>query len=170
MLTPAQLTTLKADILADPILAAQPNTSDGAFAIAQAYNLAAIPVFWVWRTSVSKAEFTQQTSQDGTSFTWVGNGFITRSVGEQTAWRELFNATESVNPSLANVRQAFLDIFSGAGNAALNRAHMTIVARRKATRAETLFAVGTGSTVSPGTMTFEGALSFQDVQDARNLP
>lgn len=37
-LTPAQLTTLRNDILADPALAAQPLNTDGAIAIAQAYT------------------------------------------------------------------------------------------------------------------------------------
>lgn len=167
-LTAAQKATIKADILADGTLNAQPNNSDGAFAIAAAYNLAAAVDFWVWRTAVDKKEFTNQTSQDGTNFTWVGNGFITRSAGEQTAWAELFNSTHQVNASLPNVRQAFSDIFSGTGNAAANRTHMMSIARRKATRIEKLLATGTGSTASPGVMGFEGDISYQDVGEARN--
>lgn len=167
-LTPAQLSTLKTAINADSALSSQPNNSDGAFVIAAAMNLAASPDFWVWRTNVAKNELTNSVSSDGTTFTWVGNGFITRSAGEQTAWQELFNGTQTINASLPNVRQAFADIFSGTGNAAANRTHLLTVARRKATRAEKLFATGTGSTASPGVLTFEGALSFQDVQDARN--
>ena len=37
-LTPQQLATLKADILADPALNAFPNNADGNTAIANAYN------------------------------------------------------------------------------------------------------------------------------------
>jgi hypothetical protein len=166
-LTLAQLQVLKAAILADGALAAQPLTSDGAFAIAAVLNLPASPAFWVWRTSVSKGELVQSTSVDGTTFTWVGNGFITRSVGEQTAWAELFS-DGACNPSLASVRQAFLDIFSGSGNAAANRTHLATVGRRIATRAEKLLATGTGSTASPAVMGAEGALSYQDVESARN--
>lgn len=167
-LTPSQLTALKADILADPVLSAQPQNSDGAFAIAAAYNLTVTPDFWVWRTRVSKNEITQQTSQDGTDFNWTGTGFITRSQGERDAWRELFDGGQ-VNPSLANVRTAFQDIFSGGTPPApANRAHLLAVARRKATRAEKLFASGTGSTATPATMSFEGSLNYQDVQEARN--
>lgn len=167
-LTTAQKATVKADILADSTLNAFPNNSDGAFAIAAAYNLPAAVDYWVWRTSVDKKEFTNQTSQDGTNFTWVGNGFITRSVGEQTAWAELFNSTHQVDASRASVRQAFADIFSGTGNAAANRTHMLATARRKATRIEKLLATGTGSTASPGVMGFEGAISYSDVDEARN--
>jgi hypothetical protein len=168
MLTPAQLTTLKADINADPVLSTFPNNDDSNFAIADAYNLVASPDFWVWRSKVTKSELVTSIGPDGTTFNWTGNGFITRSAGEQTAWQELFNGTQSVNASLTNVRQAFADIFSGTGNAAANRTHLLAVARRKATRAEKLFATGTGSAGSPATLTFEGNLSFQDVSQARN--
>ena len=169
-LTQAQLVTLKADILADPILNAHPMNPDGAFAIALAYSVIVTPDYWVWRTSVEKKEIVSQASQDGTTFTWAGSGFITRSVGEQTCWEQLFNSTQTCNPSLPNVRQAFQDIFSGAGNAASNRTHLLVVGRRKANRVEKLFATGLGTTGSPSTMGFEGNLAYQDVENARSLP
>ena len=167
-LSPAQMSTLKTDILADPALTSQPMTSDGAFAIAAVYNLLASPAYWVWRTSVTKKEMTEQVSRTGTTFTYVGNGFITRSAGEQTTWQQLFE-NGVINPALANVRQAITDILSGTGNAALNRTHMDTVARRQARRIEKLFAVGTGldTTAGAGTMAFEGEVSWQDVQAAR---
>lgn len=169
-LTDAQLPALKADISSDATLNAFPNTIDGAFEIAKAYNLTATPDFWVWRSSVTKSEYVQGVGPEGTTFTWVGNGFITRAAGEQMAWAEIFNHVQACNPSLPNVRQAFTDIFSGTGNAATNRTHMTAVSRRKATRGEKLYASGTGSTASPATMGFEGQITFQDVYKARNLP
>ena len=168
--TDQQRAALKAEILADPVLASAPNTPDGADAIAKAMNASAAPDFWVWRTSVSKSEMTNTIGPEGTTFNWVGAGFITRSAGEQAAWRELFGAADSVNASRANVRQAFADIFSGTGNAAANRTHLLAVARRKASRAEKLFAAGTGSTASPATMSVEGSISIQDVEESRNLP
>lgn len=178
-LSNSQLSALQADILADPVLTAYPNNSDGAFEISKAYNQPAAPSYWVWRTSVPKSELVNTISidTDGTtqrSFIWVGNGFISRTVGELTAWQELFNGTQSVNPSLANVRQAFLDIFSGTGNAASNRIHLGNVARKLATRVQKLFSSGTGSAASPATMQDgigqDFLLSFQDVEQARNLP
>ena len=169
-LSNAQLAILKADIIADPILSAQPNNSDGASVIAGFYNILAVPDFWAWRTSMTKAEYVQSAGPDGTTFIWVGNGFITRSVGERDAWRELFNGDQACNPSLSNVRAAFGDIFSGAGNAAANLAHLIAMSRRKIKRAEKLFATGTGTTVAPAIMTFEGDLSYQDIEQARNLP
>jgi hypothetical protein len=169
-LTTAQLTTLKNDIQNDGSLSSQPNNSDGNTAIAAAYNALVSPDFWAWRTSVTKREYVQTTSQDGTNWTWVTNGFITRSVGEQTAWRELFEPEGVANPSLANVRQAITDILSGTGNAALNRTHLLTVSRRKVTRFERLYTTGTGSTVSPAVMAVEGPVDASHVQDARNLP
>jgi hypothetical protein len=167
MLTPAQQTALKND-------ATSPGNSAalGAFlaaddypSIAAFYNTLSTPDFWVYRTSLTRAEMTQGTSQDGTTFTYVGNGFITRSAGEQAAWNDML-AGGSVNPSLPATRQAFADIFSGTGNAALNRTHLTALARRKATRIEKLLATGTGSPAAPATMGFEGQVIYEEVQQA----
>ena len=169
MLTSVQLLTLKTDILADPVLNAQPQTSDGAFAIAAAYNLAAVPDFWVFRTKVTKDEIVGSASVDGTTFAWTGAGYITRNQGERDAFNAIFNSQGAVNASLANVRQAFIDIFSGGtAPAPANRTHLAAMARRKATRGEKLFATGTGSTAAPGTMVVEGQITVQDVQDARS--
>ena len=167
-LTTAQLATLKADILADGTLNAFPANSDGAFAIAAAYALTAVPDFWVWRSAVSMDEITTKTSVDGTVFAWTGTGFITRAQGERDAWTAIFGTNRTCNPSLANTRQAFSDIFSGAtAPAPANRTHLLTVARRKATRIEKLFATGTGSTAVPALMGYEGSISYNDVLQAR---
>jgi hypothetical protein len=167
-LTTAQLQTLKASIAASEF-SALPKNADSAATVAAAYNLDASPDFWVWRTSVTKSEFVNSTSGDGTTFNWTGTGFIGRSQGERDAWREIFNGTDSCNPSLANVRQAFADIFSGAtAPAPANRTHLLAVARRRCSRAERLYTTGTGSTASPAVMGWEGTLGGDDVQNAWN--
>ena len=168
MLTPAQLSAVKADILANPDLNAFPNNTDGAFAIAGLYNLQASPDFWVWRTYVTKSEIVNNVGPNATTFNWVANGFHTRSVADQTMWRELFGASDSVNPALANVRWAFTYIFSGTGIAANNLAHILDLSKRKATRIEQVLSNGTGSLGSPATMEFEGVISYPDVDAARN--
>jgi hypothetical protein len=71
-----------------------------------------------------------------------------------------------VNPSLIDVRQMFDDIFSGAGGTN-TRANLLALWKRLATRGEKIFATGTGSDPSPGTLTFEGNISYQDVEQAR---
>ena len=165
MLTSAQLAILRADIAADPVLSAFPNNADGNFAIAAVYNLPASPAYTVWRTTVPESDFTDLTSAEATTWSWTA--YIARSQGERDGWGRMF-AGGSVNPSRANVRQAFLDIFSGAqNNAPAQRTHCAAIAKRAATRAEKLFATGTGSTASPATMSVEGTLSYQDIEEAR---
>jgi hypothetical protein len=165
-LTTAQLATLKTDIEADPAFASIPHTPDGAWVIADAYKVVPTPEFTVWRTSVEKKEVVQQTSREGTTFVWAGNGFIGRSAGELECWNQLFNSSLTCNPALPNVRQAFTDIFSGTGNAATNRTHLQAVSKRAANRLEKLFATGTGSLASPATMTVEGSISYDEVMRA----
>lgn len=154
-LTPTQLAALKADIAADPILAAYPHNSDGAWAVAQAYNLAATPAFTVWKTSVP-------TSACKTAMVWTE--FIGRSVGERDAWQFML-ANGTINAADVNVRQGIADIFSGS-QGATSRANLLAIAKRGATRAEKLFASGTGSDATPATMTFEGSLTYQEVLNA----
>lgn len=169
MLTPTQLTTLKNDILADSNFNGISSDSDGNAAIAAFYNLNAAPDFWVWRSKVARDEIVGSASVDGTNFSWTGTGFITRTQGERDAFNQLFDGEGFCDPSQANVRQAFLDIFSGGtAPAPANRTHIATIARRKATRAEKLFATGTGSTGSPGQLVFEGALNLDDVDRARS--
>lgn len=165
-LTPLQLQTLKTDILADGALSVLPNTPDGNFAIAAAYAAVASPDFWVWRTFVPDSEIYESTV-DGTSWSWTT--FIGRSQGERDAWRQMVNMKGGLNASLLNTRNGIADIFSGVGGAG-QRTYLLNVARRLATRVEKLFATGTGSTGSPATMGFEGALSIDDIQQARSLP
>lgn len=156
-MTPAQLTALKADILASPDLAAFPNNSDGAFAIAALYNLPASPSFTVWKTSVTLQEI-------------MSNGFRWTDVDGLTAAKyrtwELMNSLGAIDPSKPNVRQGIRDCW-GAGSQQENAILPHL--KRLATRGEKLFAIGTGSDNSPATMTFEGNISYQDVEEARNL-
>lgn len=165
MLTQAQKTAIKAHIEADQALLALWQAGDP-WSVADALDATASPAFTVWRTRVGKHEITDQVSREGTTFTWAGNGFIGRSAGELQCWTELFNSVLACNPSLANVRQAFQDIFSGTGNAASNRTHLLACAKRDATRVEKLLASGTGSLAVPANLTWEGKLAAQDVADA----
>jgi hypothetical protein len=159
-LTAAQLATLKADILADPILSAQPMNSDGAFEIARLYNLQAEPAFVVWRTAVSLSEITQSDS-----WAWVEVDNLT--VGKARLWEWMFDAGEA-NPAKPNVRAGIVECWSGTAGRNAVQAAVLAVCKRNSTRAEKLFATGTGTTQSPATMEFEGMLSYQDVEAARN--
>lgn len=154
-LTPEQLTTLAADIAADPTLSLIPQTSDGAFEVATAYTLDASPDFTVWRTNILSSEC--QTAMVWTEFIAIG-------AGERDAWQFMLSTGE-INGADTNIRQGIQDIFAGAGGAG-TRAALVAIAKRLATRAEALFATGTGSVASPGTMVVEGSLSYQDVLNA----
>jgi hypothetical protein len=161
-LTQAQYDALATDILGDPTLATAVANNDDQ-AIAAAYNAAATPAFWVWKTSVSRGEYLFGTSVDSTTFTFNGNGFVGRTQGELAAWRELFTLQDATNPSLQKVQDAFADIFSGTGNAAANRTHLAATSRRVATRVERLFVTGAGSTGSPGRTSTAGPVSYLEI-------
>jgi hypothetical protein len=157
-LTTAQLSALKADIAASEF-SGLAHTPDNAFLIANAYNTTASPDFTVWRTNVS-------THEAKTAMVWTE--FIGRSQGERDAWQFML-ANGTINASDPNVRQGVQDIFSGPSGAT-SRANLVAVAKRLATRAEKLYAVGVGSTASPATMAVEGFISLVDVQAAWDLP
>ena len=156
-LTPAQLSTLKAAILADPALNVEPNNSDGAFAIAAALNQLSSPAFIVWKTDIPTKDVKK-------AINWPE--YISRSVGERAAF-ELIIANGIVSAADPGIRQGFQDIFSGPSGA-VTRTALIVLAKRTATRGEKILATGTGTDTTPATMTFEGNLSYQDVQDARN--
>ena len=150
MLTDEQLTALRDDILADPVLAAYPMSPDGAFAIKEAYNLLAVPDFIVWRTAVPVSEI-------------INNGFIWTAVdvlepGKARIW-DWMRESGVINPSKPNVRQGLQDAFGG------SQTNITKHLKRPATRAEKLLAIP-GAT---NTMTFEGFLGYTDIEQARAL-
>jgi hypothetical protein len=168
-LTPAQLAALKADIAANTnqvlhggVLTAintLPNNSDANFAIADWYNLLASPAWIVWRTDVPVKDCKKAT-------TWTE--YIGRNQGERDAWAFMLS-NGIVDASDPNVRQGIQDIFSGPSGAN-TRAALVAIAKRSAKRAEKLLSTGTGSDAAPATMGYEGNISYQDVESARNLP
>lgn len=160
MLTPAQNTALAASINADQAFADVPHNSDGAFTIAAAYNSLAAPAFIVWKSSVNQDEITQN------GFTWAEVDNL--SVGKARIWEWLFqNTTRSFNPSKPNVRAGIVECWSGTAGKLAVQASVFSHCKRSATRAEKLFATGTGTDATPATMGFEGQLSYSDVETAR---
>lgn len=160
MLTPSQLTTLRNAIAADPGLNTIPQTPDGAFAVADALNGLAAPDFWVWRTNVSRSDIYNSLSVDSSNWNWTT--YKNQGVSEQNAWVQMFMG-DLVNFAQDNVRAGIAAIFTGSAQANQQRDHCLAVGRRKANRVEKLFAVGTGSAVSPAKMGFEGTITYTDV-------
>lgn len=157
-LNTSQLLLVKAEILADPVLNAEPDTADGAFAIAQKLNLLAVPAFIVWRTNVPRADCKK-------AMVWTE--FIARLPGERESWQFML-ADGSINAAEVNIRQGINDIFSGPGGAG-SRANLLAIAKRSARRIEKILATGPGTDPAPATMEFEGTISFGEVQTARAM-
>jgi len=166
MLTPQQLTQLKANILADPALANKPMNSDGDFEIAAAYNTIVTPTFWVWRTNLPVDEVMQN------GFDWSRVDNLT--VGKARIWDWMMR-TAVLNPARSNVRAGILATFTAAGDDA-TRLAIFGHCQRPALRFEKLFATGPGTTtnnngVGPATMPvgLPDTLGLVDIETARNL-
>jgi hypothetical protein len=160
-LTPAQLATLKAAILADPVLAAYPAGAASSYPIAAAFNELASPAFIVWRTSVPFDEI----MRNGMDWTRVDN----LSVGKSRIW-DWMTRLGTLNPSQANIRAGIDAAWVGTAADLAVRAAVYVHCKRSATRAEKLYATGTGSDAVPATLVVEGNLSPDEVQQARELP
>jgi hypothetical protein len=160
-LTPTQLATLKAAILADSALNAQPNTNVGNSVIAESMNAPASPAFVVWKTLV-------QTGSIGKTVNYVAVAAMT------TANLERLNNFLGMNPSefdpgRADIRAFMADTFSGAlgGQGQATRDALDALYRRNALLIEKILATGTGSTASPAVMGREGTITPDEIEQAR---
>jgi len=162
-MTPAQLVILGAYLQAQPDLASQPFTPAGTTEIQRLLGLPASPVTTavVWRTSVPLGAVVR--AFDPNEFEALN--------GPNRERLQLLAGflAEGVDPSSPNVREFFLEVFSGAGGAT-TRAALLVLWATIASRVERLYATGTGSPASPATLTYTGAVSYEDVDTARRLP
>lgn len=158
-LSPQNLATLKAAIGADQALAALPNNSDGAFAIAAALNQSAAPDFIVWKTSVTIDEI----MRNGMDWARVDN----LSVGKARIW-DWLGRIGSFDASKVNVRAGIEACWVGTAADLAVRAAVYARCKRNASRVEKLLATGTGSDESPATMVAEGPINYQEVEASRN--
>lgn len=176
-LTSAQYATLKAAILADNTLSpftSGPTTDYGA--LANALNTAYTPAFYVWRSTVPASEIansiiwaklTPQDVPDGTQ-AWLNRAMACQ--GFQFNIQNIFYASAgSVATGLPNIRQGLNDslsaVPSGASgavqSAGWNAVKTTIT--RQVTRAEKVFATGTGTQGIPGDLGWEGTIAISDI-------
>jgi hypothetical protein len=157
-MTPQQLSTLKAYILADPVLAAYPTNSDGDYAIAEALNQTAAPAFIVWKTDVSIDEI----MRNGMDWARVDN----LSVGKARIW-DWLGRLGTIDASKINVRAGIDAAWVGTAADLAVRAAVYVHCKRSATVFEKVLATGTGSDAVPATMGAEGPVSYSDVGLAR---
>lgn len=182
-LTPAEQTTLKAYIDADPELSAQPNTIDGSFAVAAALNAPASPAFVVWNPSapldrvqeaVTWANLTPSDAADSSQL-WQNRSDMCQ--GKQFNLQMLLTRPSgTIRGDLSRVRtglqDALTNVPSGTGGALQDAgwsgaSGVRIALQRDALLVEKVFATGTGTSSSPATMTYVGTISPSDVQQAR---
>ena len=157
-LTTAQQATLKAYIEADQTLSSYPNNTDGAYAMQPHFNALADPAFIVWKTSVDPNDI----MRNGMDWTRVDN----LSVGKARIW-DWMTRLGSFNPSKLNVRAGIDATWAVAADSAV-RAQVYTHCKRSASVIEKLLATGTGSDASPATLTFEGSISYHDIDEARH--
>lgn len=150
-LTTDQYALLRADIQADVSLAAAVQAGDYG-TITAAYNLTGLSG-QCWKSSYTLAAYMK---------IFDANAFIPRSQAERDALRFMFSAGP-VDTRQAAVRSGYDNIYSGTTALAIAaRSAFATDIQRACTRAERLFATGTG----PYVTTFEGALPFTDVRFA----
>lgn len=158
-LTSEQLAALQAAILANAAFAGW-NLATSAQEVASWYNQVASPAWVVWRTSVPSDE-------------------LYNAIFESNGGLQLDALTASKRDSLfklidrdldASIAAARANVDDYCGSQANLKAALQASQKRNATYAERLFSGGTGSTASPATMTFEGALTYQQVEAALALP
>lgn len=161
-MTPAQLSTLKAFILADPTLSAQPMTSAGSLVIQAALNADASPAFIVWRHDVTADE-------NGNA--WMGTDIDGMSALNMQRLQLLLSssATGVFDMRRADRRSGFENPF-GTNVSNASRVAMRAAWKRSARVVEKLYATGTGSDATPATTTFVGGVTTDEIQQARELP
>ena len=162
-LTPQQFATVKAAILADPVLGPLTSGPGTDYAgIAAAMSALASPDFIVWKSSIPTASI-------GTTISYVALAAMTSA--NLTQLQVFLQLNMSSFPPTTGIRSFFSTTFSGAlgGEGQLTRDAMEALYRRKATRVEKLLATGTGTTVSPATLTYEGDLDLSHVAAMFNV-
>lgn len=186
-MTPAQLATLKADILANPNVNTIPRNPDGFVSIAAWYNQTAAPDFVVWRTDVPVEDIqnaivyanmtpAQAIPAGPTNDILAWQSRALAAQGKQFNLQNLLLGRTTVNASRTNIRAAFQDCLTGlptkadGTTQAAGWAAVQTAMQRLATNGEKLYATGDGAGGAPDTMTFEGAVQGQDVEAALALP
>jgi len=155
MLTVEQLSVLNAAILAetDPDLVGY-RIAGATGAMAAWYNEPSTAI--VWRATV-------QTSEVGNAVNYISVEAMTDANRGRINTFYVMNPI-SFKPSRDDIRSYWSNTFSGAlgGFGQATRDALEALWRRSATRGEALFATGTKTTASPGSLVFEGSISNDD--------
>jgi hypothetical protein len=129
-LTTPQLQTLKQWVIDNANSVFEQSTAD-------LLNAVASPDYFVWRTTLARADVYDAPGPAGSLWDWTV--FKNQSPSEQGAWREMF-MSDLGRISLVNWRAGVGKIFTGSAQANAQRDHVLAVGRRPATVGEKLFA------------------------------
>lgn len=161
-LTPAQLATLKAAIQAE---------TDPAFVTARTFGQTSVMRdFYNAPSTFVVRRVTVLTKEIGPILNYVAVSNLS-TINRDRATTFVTLNPDSFTPS-ADVETYWDSTFGGAlgGQGQTTRDALSALWRRFATRAERLFATGTGTALAPGALVFSGALSDQDISAALELP
>jgi len=154
-LTDAQAQTLVAALRADAdpavaaALAARNDTE-----VARIYNLPT--AFIVWKTSVTPNEWDTAMMQGATQMDAL-------TVGKRdTLFVVMSRNRDCRDPNVVTT----INDLTGTQN--MLKAALVAACKRVASKAETLFTTGTGTTAAPGSLIWEGPLTVNDVSNALN--
>jgi len=149
-LTAAQSATLKAFIQADPVLLAMVTAQDW-ISLQDHFNEDADPTYIVWNPRVDPNTFLEN------GMVWAD--WKNASAG-QVAILNTMMIKGYINAEKPNERLGLEEAFgkNSATNAGI-QPHL----KRPASRIETLFALGAGTTEAPGTMALRGAITHGDL-------
>lgn len=142
-LTLQQMTALKAAYLLDPAAVALANAVDDG-GLAAWFNAADPGGYVVWRPDV-------QIGEANAAMVWTE--VDTLSVGKARIW-EWMRLVNVLDYRQASIRQGINDSFAGL----TTRVQVTNVGKRTATRAEKVLATGSGTSNTPGVMTWYGLI------------
>ena len=154
-LSPAQKTTLKAAILADGSLSAFVAIADWPAIAINLNTLTSAPAWIVWKSNVTITE----TGKAFNGTEWAG-----MTSANHTRLQTVAQFSDAgYDPSKADIRNMFNDIWSGAGGT-LTRAALLALWKRTALKIEKILSTGTGSDASPATLGYEGTIEAEDVR------
>lgn len=168
-LTSVQKAALKDNIAANTVVIGgiqikdMPLTTDANYAIAEWYNGAASPDFFVYRTSVSIDEI----MSNGFEWDRVDNA----TIGKARIWEWMANVG-SMNPSKSNIIVGINAAWSGGANDA-HRASIFTHCQKLASNVEKLLAIsGAGTSISnlgvgPAIPGFVGSVTADEIEEVR---
>lgn len=159
--TPAQITLLKAAVAGEPSIANCIFTANDV-CIAEWLNGTASPEFVVWKTKITRDEIMNQIGFDWTLVDNLSTG------SKYRIWEWMFNNRDnSINPSFPNIRAGIDATWVGTAGLLAVRTFIYTQIKRASTRAEKILATGTGTTLSPATLVFEGNVTSNDAGNMR---